>query len=332
MNPAALKVHLSRSQAGRHPHRQHRRLRQAQPRQGRLRHESARGSDSGREVPPAPGRHDGAHHEGARGPRRSTRRRRTAARTSSRSASSRGSTRGRSTRPWTWIKKRFAKSPDFVEANTRVLKAGHAFGETAEIFAEHYGVEPAEMAPGIYRSMTGNRALAWGLLAAAQRTKMPIVFGAYPITPGERASSTSWRCTSASASGRSRPRTRSRRSRAAIGASFGGAIGVTRSSGPGIALKGEAHRAGGDRRAAAGDLRHPARRPEHRAADQDRAGRPDAGALRPQQRVAGRGDRAVHAGRLLLHRLRGGAASPSSTWCRSWCSPTAISPTARSRG
>ena len=51
------------------------------------------------------------------------------------------------------------------------------------MFAEHYGVEPAEMAPGIYRSMTGNRALAWGLLAAAERTQVPVVFGAYPITP-----------------------------------------------------------------------------------------------------------------------------------------------------
>jgi len=81
------------------------------------------------------------------------------------------------------IKKRFAKRPDFVEANIRALKAGHAFGETAEMFAEHYGVEPAEMAPGIYRSMTGNRALAWGLLAAAERTQVPVVFGAYPITP-----------------------------------------------------------------------------------------------------------------------------------------------------
>ena len=65
------------------------------------------------------------------------------------------------------IKKRFAKRPEFVEANIRALKAGHAFGETAEMFAEHYGVEAAEMPPGTYRSMTGNRALAWGLLAAA---------------------------------------------------------------------------------------------------------------------------------------------------------------------
>src|SRR6266702_9028 len=82
-----------------------------------------------------------------------------------------------------WIGKRFAKNKDIAEANTRVLKAGHAFGETAEIFSEHYAVEPAEMAPGLYRAMTGNRALAWGLLAAAQRSKVLLVYGAYPITP-----------------------------------------------------------------------------------------------------------------------------------------------------
>src|SRR5437763_16425377 len=82
-----------------------------------------------------------------------------------------------------WIRKKFGKTPSIAEANTRVLKAGHAFGETAEIFGEHYAVEPAEMAPGLYRAMTGNRALAWGLLAAAERSKVPIVYGAYPITP-----------------------------------------------------------------------------------------------------------------------------------------------------
>src|SRR5262245_45176818 len=60
-----------------------------------------------------------------------------------------------------WIGKKFAKNPAFLEANTRVLKAGHAFGETAELFAEHYTVEAADMPPGLYRAMTGNRALAW---------------------------------------------------------------------------------------------------------------------------------------------------------------------------
>jgi 2-oxoglutarate ferredoxin oxidoreductase subunit alpha len=137
------------------------------------------------------------------------------------------------------IKKRFAKNPTYVEANTRVLKAGHAFGETAEMFAEHYGVEAAEMPPGLYRSMTGNRALAWGLLAAAQRTQIPIVFGAYPITPAssileELAMHKRFRVRTFQAEDEIAAAT------SVIGAAFGGAIGVTASSGPGIALKGEA--------------------------------------------------------------------------------------------
>src|SRR5882724_2339840 len=137
-----------------------------------------------------------------------------------------------------WIEKRFAKNKDIAEANTRVLKAGHAFGETAEIFAEHYAVEPAEMAPGLYRAMTGNRALAWGILAAAQRSKVPVVYGAYPITPAsdilhELAMHKRFRVRTIQAEDEIAAVT------AAIGASFGGAIGVTASSGPGIALKGE---------------------------------------------------------------------------------------------
>jgi 2-oxoglutarate ferredoxin oxidoreductase subunit alpha len=136
------------------------------------------------------------------------------------------------------IKQRFAKNPTFVEANIRVLKAGHAFGETAEMFSEHYGIEAAEMPPGVYRSMTGNRALAWGLLAAAERTKIPIVYGAYPITPAssileELALHKRWRVRTFQAEDEIAAVT------SAIGASFGGALGVTASSGPGIALKGE---------------------------------------------------------------------------------------------
>jgi len=137
------------------------------------------------------------------------------------------------------IKKRFARNPQFVEANIRVLKAGHAFGETAEMFSEHYGIEPAEMAPGVYRSMTGNRALAWGVLAAAQRTQLPVVFGAYPITPASDI------LHELALHKRFRIRTFQAEDEIAamgsiIGAAFGGAIGVTASSGPGIALKGEA--------------------------------------------------------------------------------------------
>jgi 2-oxoglutarate ferredoxin oxidoreductase subunit alpha len=137
------------------------------------------------------------------------------------------------------IKKRFAKNQTFIEANTRVLKAGHAFGETAEMFSEHYGIEAAEMPPGLYRSMTGNRALAWGLLAAAERTQLPVVFGAYPITPASSI------LEELAMHKRFRVRTFQAEDEIAaassvIGAAFGGAIGVTASSGPGIALKGEA--------------------------------------------------------------------------------------------
>ena len=137
-----------------------------------------------------------------------------------------------------WIKKKFAKTPAFLEANTRVLKAGHAFGETAEIFTEHYTVEAADLPAGLYRAMTGNRALAWGLLAAAERSKLPVVYGAYPITPAssvleELAMHKRFRIRTMQAEDEIAAVT------AAIGAAFGGAIGVTGSSGPGIALKSE---------------------------------------------------------------------------------------------
>jgi 2-oxoglutarate/2-oxoacid ferredoxin oxidoreductase subunit alpha len=137
-----------------------------------------------------------------------------------------------------WIKKRFTKNVDIAEANRRALKAGYHFGETAEIFSEHYGVEPAEMAPGLYRSMTGNRALAWGLLAAAERAGLPVVYGAYPITPASDI------LHELSVHKRFRVRTIQAEDEIAavgaiIGAAFGGAIGACATSGPGLALKSE---------------------------------------------------------------------------------------------
>ena len=137
-----------------------------------------------------------------------------------------------------WIQKRFTKVPEVAEANRRALKAGYHFGETAEIFGEHYGVEPAEMPPGLYRSMTGNRALAWGILAAAQRTKLPVVYGAYPITPASDI------LHELSVHKRFRVRTIQAEDEIAavgtiIGAAFGGAIGLCATSGPGLALKSE---------------------------------------------------------------------------------------------
>ncbi len=137
-----------------------------------------------------------------------------------------------------WIAKRFAKNPAIAEANIRALKAGYHFGETAEIFTECYGIEPAEMAPGLYRSITGNRALAWGILAAAERTKLPVVYGAYPITPASDI------LHELSQYKRFRVRTIQAEDEISavgtvIGAAFGGAIGVCATSGPGMALKAE---------------------------------------------------------------------------------------------
>ncbi len=137
-----------------------------------------------------------------------------------------------------WIARRFAKNSEIAEANIRALKAGYHFGETAEIFTECYGIEPAEMAPGLYRSITGNRALAWGILAAAERTKLPVVYGAYPITPASDI------LHELSQYKRFRVRTIQAEDEisavgAVIGAAFGGAIGVCATSGPGMALKAE---------------------------------------------------------------------------------------------
>ena len=137
-----------------------------------------------------------------------------------------------------WVGRRFAKNPSIGEANVVVLKAGHAYGETAEIFEESFTIEPADLPPGLYRAITGNRALAWGLLAAAQRSTLPIVYGAYPITPAssvleELAQHKRFGIRTIQAEDEIAAVT------AAIGASFGGAIGVTCSSGPGICLKGE---------------------------------------------------------------------------------------------
>ncbi len=137
-----------------------------------------------------------------------------------------------------WIKKKFAAKADMVEANIRALKAGLHFGETAEIFSEHYAVEPAAMAPGVYRSMTGNRALAWGILAAGERAGLPVVYGAYPITPASEI------LHELATHKRFRVRTIQAEDEIAaigviIGAAFGGTIGVAATSGPGIALKSE---------------------------------------------------------------------------------------------
>ncbi|CAN5238696.1 2-oxoacid:acceptor oxidoreductase subunit alpha [soil metagenome] len=138
----------------------------------------------------------------------------------------------------TWIAAKFAKLPLVVEANTAAFKAGHAFGETAELFDHPYQVKPAKLTPGTYTNITGNTALAWGLIAAGQLAELPLFLGSYPITP---ASDILHELSKHKNFG---VRTLQAEDEiagigAALGAAFGGHLGITTTSGPGIALKSE---------------------------------------------------------------------------------------------
>jgi 2-oxoglutarate ferredoxin oxidoreductase subunit alpha len=138
-----------------------------------------------------------------------------------------------------WIDERFRSRPVIAEANTRALKAGYAFGETTEIFHTTYRVSPAHLRPGTYRDITGNEATALGMVTAAKLAKRDLFYASYPITPASEILH--------SLSSYKHFGVRSFQAEdeiaaigSAIGASFGGALGLTASSGPGIALKSEA--------------------------------------------------------------------------------------------
>ncbi|MGB0670325.1 MAG: 2-oxoacid:acceptor oxidoreductase subunit alpha, partial [Rhodospirillales bacterium] len=140
-----------------------------------------------------------------------------------------------------WLRRKFAKRPDLAEANIMALNAGHAFGETAEMAGELAGftVAPADLAKGIYRNVTGAEALAWGLVQGAELASLPLFFGSYPITPASSVLHTlaklpEFGVTTFQAEDEIAAVC------AAIGASYAGQLGVTSSSGPGIALKQEA--------------------------------------------------------------------------------------------
>ena len=137
-----------------------------------------------------------------------------------------------------YLKTKFAKRPEIAEANLKAFATGYAFGETSEGFAVQYEVKPAALTPGLYRQITGNVALSWGLMAASKLSKLPLFLGAYPITP---ASSILEELSKHKAFG---VRTFQAEDEiaavgAALGASFGGALGVTTSAGPGVVLKSE---------------------------------------------------------------------------------------------
>jgi 2-oxoglutarate ferredoxin oxidoreductase subunit alpha len=137
-----------------------------------------------------------------------------------------------------WIRQRFKKTPELVEANVRVLKAGYNFGETTEIFTTSYEVKAARIQPGKYRNITGNSAIALGFVTAAHQAGLPLFLGSYPITP---ASDILHELASYKNSG---VRTFQAEDEiagigAALGAAFGGAVAVTTTSGPGMCLKAE---------------------------------------------------------------------------------------------
>ncbi|MEV7227763.1 MULTISPECIES: 2-oxoacid:acceptor oxidoreductase subunit alpha [Polymorphospora] len=137
-----------------------------------------------------------------------------------------------------FLERKFAKRPELVAANVAAFKAGWNFGETTEDFGVRYEVKPAQMKPGTYRNITGNAALSLGLVAAGVRAKLPVFLGAYPITPAsdilhELSKHKRFGITTMQAEDEIAA------IGAALGASYGGALGVTTTSGPGVALKGE---------------------------------------------------------------------------------------------
>jgi 2-oxoglutarate/2-oxoacid ferredoxin oxidoreductase subunit alpha len=147
---------------------------------------------------------------------------------------------GRPTEPTVaFLEKKFAKVPDILGANLAAFKAGWNYGETTETFVVQYEIKPAKMPSGTYRNITGNLALSYGLVAAGVRSGLPVFLGSYPITPAsdilhELSRHKSFGVTTLQAEDEIAG------IGAAIGASFAGALGVTTTSGPGIALKSEA--------------------------------------------------------------------------------------------
>jgi 2-oxoglutarate ferredoxin oxidoreductase subunit alpha len=137
-----------------------------------------------------------------------------------------------------WINAKFGSRPMVRDANLAAFRAGHAFGETAELFDHPYTVEPYEKPAGVYTSISGNTATAWGLIAAAQLSKLPLFLGSYPITP---ASDILHELSKHKNFG---VRTLQAEDEiagigAALGAAYGGNLAVTTTSGPGVALKSE---------------------------------------------------------------------------------------------
>src|SRR5436309_14823181 len=138
-----------------------------------------------------------------------------------------------------WIEDKFSKKPLLVEANKLAMKAGYAYCEATEAFQISYEIPPAKLAPGLYRNMSGNQALALGLVAASQKSGLRLFQGSYPITPAsdilhELSQYKNFGVITFQAEDEIAAIT------SAIGASYSGALAITATSGPGMALKTEA--------------------------------------------------------------------------------------------
>lgn len=138
-----------------------------------------------------------------------------------------------------FIKEKFNKKPEIMDSNIKVLQAGYNFGDTTEQFTTQYTVEKSKMDAGTYRSIMGNQALAYGLIAAGEKSGLKLFLGSYPITPAsdilhELSKHKSFGIKTFQAEDEIAAIT------SAIGASYGGAFGMTTTSGPGMALKAEA--------------------------------------------------------------------------------------------
>ncbi len=137
-----------------------------------------------------------------------------------------------------WVEKKFAKREEVAAANIASLRAGHNFGLTTEAFHHIYNIKPAALKPGEYTNVTGNTAMAWGLIAASQAAKLPLFYGTYPITPAsdilhELAKHKNFGVRTYQAEDEIAG------AGAAVGAAFAGHLAVTGTSGPGLALKSE---------------------------------------------------------------------------------------------
>ncbi len=137
-----------------------------------------------------------------------------------------------------FLEAKFAAKPEIMKANIAAFRAGWNYGETTEVFSVRYEVKPATLKPGAYRNITGNTALAYGLIAASRLSGLPLFLGAYPITPASDI------LHELSRHKRFGVRTFQAEDEiagvgAALGAAFGGALGVTSTSGPGMTLKAE---------------------------------------------------------------------------------------------